>query len=218
MRQVDRTKEKAALNEAIRYLTQTSLEQLSLVQKSIEDKNDEEHASVVFAPSFVQLASADASTESAKEFEAAAERELTGEDEEVDAHAKNNGFNGVKAVVAKLIGTHQDTQVEEKQKKAYCEKEIEDNEDAQATTTDDLAAVKANIDKKTAEVETLTDEVKKLYGSIDQIKKTLEDAGKIRKEENKLFTASSKDRALALKVLGQAKKCCKISTTRTRVP
>jgi len=206
VRQVDRTKEKAALNEAIRYLTQTSLEQLSLVQKSIEDKNDEEHASVVFAPSFVQLASADASTESAKEFEAAAERELTGEDEEVDAHAKNNGFNGVKAVVAKLIGTHQDTQVEEKQKKAYCGKEIEENEDAQATTTDDLAAVKANIDKKTAEVETLTDEVKKLYGSIDQIKKTLEDAGKIRKEENKLFTASSKDRALALKVLGQAKK------------
>jgi len=55
VRQSDRTKEKAALNEAVRYLTQSSsFGQLSVVQQSTEEKNDaEEHASVVFAPSFV---------------------------------------------------------------------------------------------------------------------------------------------------------------------
>lgn len=204
VRQTDRTKEKAALNEAVRYLTQSSFEQSSMVQQSTEDKNDaEEHASVVFAPSFVQEASD--SSISAKEFYAAAGRELDGEDDEVADHMKKDTFNGVKQVVAKLIGTHQDTQQEEKQKRDYCEKEIASNDDAKATTTDNLAAIKASIEKKAAEVEQLGDEVKSLYESIDKIKTGLEEAGKIRKEESTLFKASSKDRALALKVLNQAK-------------
>jgi len=204
VRQTDRTKEKAALNEAVRFLTQSAFDQLSMVQHSTEDTSDaEEHASVVFAPTFVQVVS-DASI-SAKEFYAAAGRELDGEDDEVADHMKKDTFNGVKQVVAKLIGTHQDTQQEEKKKFKYCETEIASNDDAKATTTDNLAAVKANIEKKSSEVEQLGDEVKNLYESIAKIKTGLEAAGKIRKEENTLFKASSKDRALALKVLNQAK-------------
>merc|ERR1719352_512316 len=48
-RQADRTKEKATLSEGIRYLTETSLEQVSAVPERNEDTNDEEHAPVVFA-------------------------------------------------------------------------------------------------------------------------------------------------------------------------
>merc|ERR1719352_742536 len=56
-RQADRTKERATLKEAIRYLAESSFEQLTLVQESTEDKNDEEHAPVVFSPSFLQTVS-----------------------------------------------------------------------------------------------------------------------------------------------------------------
>jgi len=205
VRQADRTKEKAALNEAVRYLSESSFEQLSLMQESNEDnsKSEEERAPVVFAPSFVQTVSDTKSSDNA--FFAAASSALLGEDEEVEAHAKKDTFTGVKSVVQKLIASHQSTQQEEKDKKEYCEKEIEAKDDEKATTTDDLAAVKADIDTKTAESTQLADEVKQLYAAIDEIKASLEKAGKIRKEEAALFAASSKDRALALKVLNQAK-------------
>merc|ERR1719487_793305 len=204
VRQADRTKEKAALNEAVRYLSESSFEQLSLMQESNEEvKSEEERAPVVFAPSFVQTVSDTKSSDNA--FFAAASSALLGEDEEVEAHAKKDTFTGVKSVVQKLIASHQSTQQEEKDKKEYCEKEIEAKDDEKATTTDDLAAVKADIDTKTAESSQLADEVKQLYAAIDEIKASLEKAGKIRKEEAALFAASSKDRALALKVLNQAK-------------
>merc|ERR1711988_633385 len=87
-RQADRTKEKAALNEAIRYLTESSFEQLSLVQESNEDNDEEEHASVVFATSFLQTDSDSKSSSDSKfadnAFYAAAEKQLSGEDSEDD--------------------------------------------------------------------------------------------------------------------------------------
>lgn len=204
-RQADRTKEKATLSEGIRYLTETSLEQVSAVPERSEDTNDEEHAPVVFAPSLLQTVSDSNAAAGAEAFYAAAGAALMGEDEEVDKHMRKDSFNGVKSVVTKLIATHQDAQKEEQHKKQYCEQEIASKDDEKATTTDDLNAIKADIEKKTAEVTQLTDEVKSLYTSIDDIKKSLEEAGKIRKEEASLFLASSKDRALAIKVLSQAK-------------
>lgn len=204
-RQADRTKEKATLSEGIRYLTETSLEQVSAVPERNEDTNDEEHAPVVFAPSLLQTVSDSNAAAGAEAFYAAAGAALMGEDEEVDKHMRKDSFNGVKSVVTKLIATHQDAQKEEQHKKQYCEQEIASKDDEKATTTDDLNAIKADIEKKTAEVTQLTDEVKSLYTSIDDIKKSLEEAGKIRKEEASLFLASSKDRALAIKVLSQAK-------------
>jgi len=204
-RQADRTKEKATLSEGIRYLTETSLEQVSAVPERSEDTNDEEHAPVVFAPSLLQTVSDSNAAAGAEAFYAAAGAALMGEDEEVDKHMRKDSFNGVKSVVTKLIATHQDAQKEEQHKKQYCEQEIASKDDEKATTTDDLNAIKADIEKKTAEVTQLTDEVKSLYTSIDDIKKSLEEAGKIRKEEASLFLASSKDRSLAIKVLSQAK-------------
>lgn len=200
VRQADRTKEKAALNEAVRYLTQDSLEQLSLAQNAPEEQND---ASVVFAPSFIQEASMSKITENA--FFKAAGAALDGEDEEVDGHMKKDTFNGVKTVVQKLIGTHQDTQKNDDAKRKQCESEIATGEDERDTTTDNLAAVKADIEKKSSEAESLGDEIKRLYASIDQLKKSLEAAGKVRKEETALFTAGTKDRTLAIKVLNQAR-------------
>lgn len=201
-RQADRTKERATLKEAIRYLAESSFEQLTLVQESTEDKNDEEHAPVVFSPSFLQTVSESKLSENS--FYAEAGAALMGEDDGVEEHMKKDTFNGVKSVVTKLISSHQDTQQEEKDKRSYCNSEIAEKDDDKATTVDDLNAIKADIEKKSSEVTTLSDEIKSLYKSIEDTKKSLEDAGKIRKEESTLFSASSKDRALAVKVLKQA--------------
>jgi len=198
-RQADRTKEKAALNEAIRFLTETSLEQLSLVQGSADEPSD---ASVVFAPDFLQEVIS--SKISDNEFYKAADAALMGEDDEVEGHMRKDTFNGVQKVVQKLITSHQDTQKEEKDKQNYCEKEIAAKDDEKDTVVDDLAAVKAGIEKKSSEVEMLLDEVKKLYASIDQSRKSVVDAGKVKKEESAIFMAGTKDRALAVKVLNQA--------------
>jgi hypothetical protein len=206
VRQADRTDEKAALGEAIRYLKELSFEQVSFIQQVPEQSIDEEHNTVVFSPSFLQTEdSSDASdTVSERAFEDAATAAFLGEDDKIAAHMQKDTFNGVKDVVSKLISTHADTQKEEKEKKEYCQTEIESKEDEKEDTTNTLAAVKANIEKKSSEVEMLADEVKKLYASIDKIKTSLETATKVRGEEKALFGASSKDRALATKVLHQA--------------
>jgi len=205
VRQADRVKEKAALNEAVRFLTESSFEQLSMMQESIPDSDEEEHASVVFATSFLQTVADSKYSDNA--FFAAAGAMLSGEDDEnqVAEHTKKDTFNGVKSVVQKLIASHHDTQKEEKEKRDYCEKEIADKDDEKATTADNLAAVKANIEKKSSESVQLANEVKALYAAIKDTKVSLEKAGVIRKQEAALFKASSKDRALALKVLNQAK-------------
>jgi len=157
---------------------------------------------VVFAPSFIQDATVSKFADNA--FYAAAGAELMGEDDEVDTHVKKERYNGVKGVVAKLIVSHQDTQKEEKTKLKYCNGEIETKDDEKATTTDNLAAVEADIDKKTAEVATLVDEIATLETTITTIASSLASAATIRKDEKALFTAGTKDRALARKVLGQA--------------
>lgn len=199
LRQEDRTKEKAALNEAIRYMMEIVLEQVSLVEIASQEQDD---SSVVFAPEFFQEV-----TESLKaaEFYKAAESALMGEDDEVGDHMQKDTFNGVSRVVQKLIDTHQTTQTEEGTKKKYCDSEIAAKEDERDTTEGDLAAVRADIEKKASEAEMLADEVKMSYESMDQVRKSVVEAGKLRKEEMAAFLAGTKDRALAVKVLNQAK-------------
>jgi len=199
IRQEDRTKEKAALAEAIRFLSEAVFEQLSLVQHDAEESD----ASMVSVPEFLQEDTV--SKFAANEFYKAADAELNHDEDEVDAHTKKDTFNGVKSVVQKLIDSHQSTQKEEKLKMQYCEKEITAKDDEKTTTTDDLAEVRANIEKKSSEAEMLANEVKKIYESIDQLRKSVQEAGKVRKEEMAVFVAGKKDRALAIKVLRQAK-------------
>jgi hypothetical protein len=200
VRQEDRTKEKAALTEAIRFLTESNKEQLFLFQKRTEESNEEDS---IFTPTFVQTASDYKYADNA--FFAAASAELSGESGEVDRHMEKENFDGIKEVVRKLIISHQDNQKEETEKKKYCEKEIATKDDEKEQTIIDLDAVKANIEKKSAESEQLAKEVDNMYQAIEDIKRGLEDATKIRKQENHLYETSSKDRILAIKVLNQAK-------------
>jgi hypothetical protein len=149
-RHSDRTKEKAALNEAIRYLYETALEQLSLAQKKSEAQDD---ASVVFAPDFLQEVTDSNMADNA--FFKAAGAELLGEDDDAEERLKKNTFNGVKTVVKNLIASHMEAQKEETARREYCTKEIDNKYDEEVTIHDDLEAVQADIDQKIAEVEML---------------------------------------------------------------
>jgi chromosome segregation ATPase len=200
-RQADRTREKAALDEAIRYLTQTAFEQISLVQAFFVDSDGEDQDSVVFAPSFLQEATSSQTSDA--EFDKAVDA-FSDENGRVEAHMKKDTFNGVKGVVSKLISAHKDTQDEEKKQRDYCQSELETKEDQKEDTANSLASVAADIEKKSSEVDMLADEVKALYASMEKVRKSVAEAGKVRKEQMAVFKAGSKDRALAMKVLKQA--------------
>lgn len=195
VRQADRTQEKAALREAVIFLTETSFEQLPL--QDAENSHSEDEDSVVFAPSFLQAAGT-ASDES--------KRSLSVDADAFEGHMRKDTFKAVKTIVRELIDVHLGTQKDETSKRAKCAKTLASKEDDRDTCADVLAATKADIGKKQAEVVTLKDEVKKLYKSKDQLLKSLEDAGKVREQELGVYLSGAKDRALALKVLKQAKK------------
>jgi hypothetical protein len=202
IRQDDRVQEKAALNEAIGYLTETSFAQTFSDPRTSFDGDAE--VSVVFAPSFTQIeSSSQSSDESADQAEGAVSTMKS-----VETHLRKlqrkNTFDGVKTVVSKLIVTHQETQQEEAEKRTMCEKDLASTDDAKVETEDVIAELKANIGKKESEAIMLADEVKKLYSSIDQVRKSVEEAGKIRKKELGAFQTGSKDRALANRILRQA--------------
>jgi len=213
VRQEDRTKEKAALREAIRYLTASALEQVSLMSTHLMsigaslgiDKHISDEDAEVLPLSFLQAA--DTSPNSDAAFDEVAHRVFRGmaeEPEEVHEHLVEVNLDGVKGIVSKLISTHQDNQQEETEKRTFCDNEITSKEAERTETSNALAAVKADIDKKASEADMLIDEVKSLYASQDKLRKGLEEAGSLRKQQAAVFEAGSKDRALAIKVLKQA--------------
>jgi hypothetical protein len=194
VRQEDRAKEKAALSEAIRYLNQTAKEKKVFLEMSSESSNHEDDQAMVFATSFLQVTRSHKSHSLSDEFA----------DADEDKEDMPN-FDAVKGVVREMIAYHQDTQKDETSKRKYCENEISDLDDQKAETTDDLNAITANIEKKESDVDTLGDEIDHLYNEIDQIKERLGAALEIRKKEHATFEQGTKDRSMAMRILGQAK-------------
>jgi len=202
-RQSDRYEEKAALAQAIHYLKSLALGQVSSEQKAVNQHNQDADT-VVFSPAFLQTKSSESSADSDSSFDAAADAAFLDHDDEVRKHLQKGAFKSVNHVVSQLIDRHLDMQKEEKAKREYCTKEIETKEDEKEDATDSLATVKAEVEKKTAELDTITDEINNLNAAQVQIKQSLASAGHIRDQEHVMFEGSSKDRALAVKVLNQA--------------
>jgi len=182
------------LSEAIRYLNQTAKEKKAFLEMTSESSNHEDDQAMVFATSLLQV------TRSYKS-RALSDELADAEDDKEDMPK----FDAVKGVVRKMIAYHQDTQKDEKVKRKYCENEISDLDDQKTETTDDLNAITANIEKKESDVDTLGDEIDHLYNEIDQIKERLGAALEIRKKEHATYEQGTKDRAMAMKILGQAK-------------
>merc|ERR1719356_364760 len=124
------------------------------------------------------------------------------------ARAQGGGEDNMdasKKVVNDLIAVLEKQATEEAEKKKYCEAELEQKNSAKTEVEDTLKSLEAAIDYKTTEVESFENKVKATEEAVHQMKDNLEAAQGVRKSELKAYDASSRDRALAVKVLKQAK-------------
>jgi hypothetical protein len=182
LRTEDRQKEKAAIREAVSYLSLTF---------------NKDQASP--APSFVQVG-LDKSLNSLTSLS----QDLSSLSTQVGAAGKADHFEGVKKVIKELQAVLQQEQVDENEKKKWCEAEMETSTKKNETKTDDLERTKASIGKAKSLIEQLSTEADALNATIESDAKSTEEAGRLRKEAKGLFERGTKDRELALKVLQEA--------------
>merc|ERR1719420_2408920 len=185
----DRQKEKAAIREAMSYLSLSSAEAggSSLV------------ASNSTPVSFVQ-ASLGKSLNSLTSLS----QDLTSLSTQVGTASKADHFENVKKVINSLIAVLNQEQADEKDKRAWCEDETSKTERINATKTDELERTNAFIGKSKSLIEQLTTEADALNASVDEAEKSKDEAAKLRKDAKVLYERGTKDRQLALKVLAEA--------------
>lgn len=183
LRTEDRQKEKAAIREAVSYL-------------SITFKSGDAAAP---APSFVQVG-LDKSLSSLTSLS----QDLSSLSSQVGAAGKADHFEGVKKVIKELQAVLEQEQIDENEKKKWCEAEMEASTKKNETKTDDLERTKASIAKARSLIEQLSTEADALNATIESNEASTQEAGRLRKEAKKLYETGSKDRELALKVLQEA--------------
>merc|ERR1719191_502318 len=106
---------------------------------------------------------------------------------------KQDVFDKVKIVVANLIETLKQQQKEETEKKGWCKSEIAKKTDEKADGEDALRSLNATIDRKTAEVTTLTQEVGDINAAIADTKTRDQDLAKVRAQEKAVYQSGAKD-------------------------
>merc|ERR1719420_1758400 len=182
----DRQKEKAAIREAMSYLSLSSAEAggSSLV------------ASNSTPVSFVQVSLGKSLT--------SLSQDLTSLSTQVGTAAKADHFENVKKVINDLIAVLGQEQLDEKDKRAWCEDETTKTEKINATKTDELERTNAFMGKSNSLIQQLTTEADALNASVDEAEKSKDEAAKLRKDAKALYERGTKDRQLALKVLSEA--------------
>jgi hypothetical protein len=184
----DRQKEKAAIREAMSYLSLSSAEQGSSLV-----------ASSSTPVSFVQV-TLDKSLTSLTSLS----QDLTSLSTQVGTAAKADHFENVKKVINDLIAVLGQEQLDEKDKRAWCEDETTKTEKINATKTDELERTNAFMGKSNSLIQQLTTEADALNASVDEAEKSKDEAAKLRKDAKALYERGTKDRQLALKVLSEA--------------
>merc|ERR1719238_1846318 len=148
----DRQKEKAAIREAMSYLSLSSAEQGS----SLVAANST-------PVSFVQV-SLGKSLNSLTSLS----QDLTSLSTQVGTAGKADHFENVKKVINDLIGVLQQEQADEKDKRAWCEDETQKTEKINATKTDELERTNAFMGKSKSLIDQLTTEADALNASVDE--------------------------------------------------
>jgi hypothetical protein len=184
----DRQKEKAAIREAMSYLSLSSAESGSSLV-----------AAKSTPVSFVQLTlgkSLSSLTSLSQDLGSLAEQ--------VGTTAKADHFENVKKVIQDLIGVLNQEQADEKDKRDWCEDETAKTEHINDTKTDELERTNASIAKGESLIGQLTTESDALNASIDEAQRSKDEAAGLRKDAKALYERGTKDRQLALKVLTEA--------------
>lgn len=201
VRTEERVQEKAAISEAISYLTLTITEH--------QDASREGGASFLQLGLVSSLSSGSGALGAAEALVAAANgdlAELSRRDVPGDQRAL---FAKLKKIIASLVSVLQEDQREETEKRAYCVAERKQKELEQADTTDLVETLNATIAHKDSLVETLTTESQQINATLQGSAKRLAAAAKLRKDELAVYEAGSKDRKLGIKVLREAKQVLK---------
>jgi hypothetical protein len=124
---------------------------------------------------------------------------------EAGGASRKDALAGAKTVVGKLTGVLQQEQTDEESKKKYCEAKLDEKDSEKAVAEEEISRLDASINRKTADAAQLAGEVKDIEAALDAMEKSLDKAGVLRKSEKSIYESGTKDRALAEKVLKQAK-------------
>mmetsp|Transcript_43404 Transcript_43404/g.77907 ORF Transcript_43404/g.77907 Transcript_43404/m.77907 type:complete len:700 (-) Transcript_43404:34-2133(-) len=176
-----------------------------------EDASDDSEAEAQASPTFLQVRKRSAAISRSSRgglgvLSDAADAEFLGLGTGLDAHQQKETFDSVNKVVAGLIKANRASQQEESDKFNYCKKELASKTIAEGDSNDQIMALNADIALKVAKVDTLEGKVNATEDSIEEDDKAADAAKKVRKEQKTAYEAQAKDRALAVKVLDQAKK------------
>mmetsp|Transcript_77277 Transcript_77277/g.202764 ORF Transcript_77277/g.202764 Transcript_77277/m.202764 type:complete len:744 (+) Transcript_77277:162-2393(+) len=188
-RQEDRKREKAAIAQAIDFLGKSGrAKEASFL--SMED----------LAPSFVQMTALPEPELSLRQSIAESAGKATVESISVGP----GDTKGALGVITNLIAILDKQQTDEDSKQKYCTKELDTKADEKVSAEDDIKQLKADAESKASTIATLVDEVKEMEAEVVKMRKSLDEAAAIRKQERASFQAGSRDRELAVKVLRQA--------------
>lgn len=188
LRSEDRAKEKEAITQAI-----------GVLEIAVKDGGVPPMAAPG-APAFVQVGS---STRLAGALVSTASAELAALST-ADDGARQGVFDSLKAVITKLIDILLSDQKAETEKRDWCKTEIAKKKSEQGDMQDSLDLLNATIDRKSTEVESLTQEVDSINAAIADSKQRDLQAADLRSAAKTTYEAGKKDRMLALKVLYEA--------------
>jgi len=192
LRTEDRQKEKAAIREAVSYLSLSFQEQATSLVAAPANTTDA-------AVSFVQVTLGKSLSSLTS-----LSQDLTSLTDKVGTAGKADHFESVKKVIQELIGVLNQEQADEKEKRAWCEDETTKTERTNNTKTDELERTNAAIGKGQSLISQLTTEADALNASIDEAEASRQTAAGLRSDAKTLYERGTKDRTLALKVLNEA--------------
>ncbi|CAJ1382578.1 unnamed protein product [Effrenium voratum] len=119
--------------------------------------------------------------------------------------AKAAGMGKAAEAVLGLIDAIKSHQAEDSKRKRFCEAQLGSNEDAKAKLQGELTRLKARQDFLGSEVGTLGTQVEDLKKEAQDFTDRLSKLEEVRSKEKESYDASSRDRALTIKVVKKAK-------------
>jgi len=193
----DRSREKAALNEAMDYLESIE-ESPSFVQlKSKRRHHSKRHGSHFKRHQGPAIIDATDATAFLSAGSAGLVAELTnGKD--------GKGFDAAKKVVTDLMKVLDEEQKSEEKKYKYCRSELELKETENQTVTEEVAQLAATIERKNSQSEAMTMGIKEQEEIIAKLKESLAKAAALRGKQHADFMHFTIERKLAMKVTVQA--------------
>merc|ERR1719253_776741 len=115
-----------------------------------------------------------------------------------------DAFTKVKAAMDKMVGELKEEQAEEVKFKAYCEKELDENEKATYTKNEEKEDLEAEIERLTALVETLSKEIEDAKTQIAETEVAIKKASQDREAQNAEFQTTIADQRATQEILKKA--------------